>query len=37
VVGSDDTVQYVEYVPEVGSHPNYDAALNALKAKAAAR
>lgn len=37
VVGSDDKVQYVEYVPEVGSHPNYDSALNALKAKAGAR
>ena len=37
VVGADDTVQYVEYVGEVGSHPNYDAALNALKAKAGAR
>jgi thiol peroxidase len=37
VVGPDDNVQYVEYVPEVANHPNYDAALNALKAKAAAR
>ncbi len=36
VVGADDTVQYVEYVPEVANHPNYDAALNALKAKAPA-
>ena len=36
VVGADDTVQYVEYVGEVGSHPNYDAALNALKARAGA-
>ncbi len=35
VVGADDKVQYVEYVPEVTSHPNYDAALNALKAGAA--
>ena len=34
VVGPDDKVQYVEYVPEVANHPNYDAALNALKAKA---
>jgi thioredoxin-dependent peroxiredoxin len=31
VIDAQDTVQYVEYVPEVGSHPNYDAALNALK------
>jgi thiol peroxidase len=36
VVGPDDTVQYVEYVPEVANHPNYDAALNALKIKAGA-
>lgn len=36
VVGADDTVQYVEYVPEVANHPNYDAALSALKAKAGA-
>jgi len=35
IVGADDTVQYVEYVKEVGSHPNYDAALNALKSGAA--
>jgi thioredoxin-dependent peroxiredoxin len=31
VVDANDTIQYVEYVPEVTSHPNYDAALNALK------
>lgn len=36
VIGPDDTIQYVEYVKEVSSHPNYDAALTALKAKAAA-
>src|SRR5262249_2769738 len=36
IVDPSDTVQYVEYVKEVGSHPNYDAALNALKAKASA-
>src|ERR1019366_600245 len=36
VIGPDDTIQYVEYVKEVSSHPNYDAALNALKAKAGA-
>jgi thiol peroxidase len=34
VVGPDDKVQYVEYVKDVASHPNYDAALSALKAKA---
>jgi peroxiredoxin len=31
IVGADDKVQYVEYVKDVASHPNYDAALNALK------
>src|SRR5258708_6195966 len=35
IVGPDDKVQYVEYVKEVTTHPNYDAALNALKAGAA--
>ena len=29
VVDSNGTVRYVEYVPEVTSHPNYDAALAA--------
>src|SRR5882672_5462354 len=28
IIGPDDKVQYVEYVPDVASHPNYDAALN---------
>ena len=37
VVDASDTVQYVEYVKDMASHPNYDAALNALKAKASAR
>jgi thioredoxin-dependent peroxiredoxin len=32
IIGSDDKVQYVEYVKEVTEFPNYDAALNALKA-----
>lgn len=32
IVGSDDKVQYVEYVKEVTNHPNYDAALNFFKA-----
>jgi thiol peroxidase len=36
VVDASDTVTYVEYVKEVTSHPNYDAALNALKGKATA-
>jgi thiol peroxidase len=36
VVDPSDTVQYVEYVKEVANHPNYDAALGALKQKAGA-
>jgi thiol peroxidase len=32
VVDSSGTITYAEYVPEVTSHPNYDAALAALKA-----
>lgn len=35
VIDANDTVQYVEYVKEVGQHPNYDAALAALKQPAA--
>jgi len=35
VVDASDKVTYVEYVKEVTSHPNYEAALNALKAPAA--
>lgn len=31
VVGADDKLKYVEYVPEIASHPNYDAALAAAK------
>ncbi len=31
VVDASDTVRYVEYVPEVTSHPNYDAALAAVR------
>lgn len=31
VIDASDTVRYVEYVPEVTSHPNYDAALQAAK------
>ena len=34
VIGPDDKVQYVEYVKEVTSHPNYEAALNFFKAGA---
>jgi thioredoxin-dependent peroxiredoxin len=31
VVDSSDTVTYVEYVPEVTTHPNYEAAIQAVK------
>lgn len=31
VVNPDDTVTHVEYVPQAGQHPNYEAALNAAK------
>jgi thiol peroxidase len=30
VVDKDDTVTYVEYVPEIAQHPDYDAALEAV-------
>ena len=30
VVGPDNKLKYVEYVPEVGNHPNYDAVLAAV-------
>ncbi len=30
IVDADDVVRYVEYVPEIGQHPDYDAALAAL-------
>ncbi len=32
VVGPDNKIKYVEYVPEVGSHPNYEAVLSAVTA-----
>lgn len=32
VVDENDTVQYVEYVKEVSTEPNYDAAIQAVKA-----
>jgi thiol peroxidase len=32
VIDKNGTVTYAEYVPEVTSHPNYDAALAAVKA-----
>ena len=31
VVDKDNTIRYVEYVKEVADHPNYDAALKAVK------
>ena len=34
VVGKDGTVKHVEYVKEIGSEPNYDAALAAAKSAA---
>lgn len=30
IVDADDVVRYVEYVPEIAQHPDYDAALAAL-------
>lgn len=32
VVGKDGKITHAEYVPEVTSHPNYDAAISAIKA-----
>jgi thiol peroxidase len=31
IVDADDTIRYVEYVPEISQHPDYEAALAALK------
>lgn len=31
IIDRDDTVRYVEYVPEVAQHPDYDKAIEALK------
>lgn len=31
VVDADDTLRHVEYVREIGSHPNYDAALETVR------
>ena len=36
IVGADDKVQYVDYVKEITTHPDYDKALNSLKAGARA-
>ena len=32
VIGPDDIVRYVEYLPEVAQHPDYDKAIGAVKA-----
>jgi thiol peroxidase len=32
VVDAEDRIQYAEYVPVIGQHPNYDAAIEAVKA-----
>jgi thiol peroxidase len=37
VVGPDNKIKYVEYVPEVGSHPNYEAVLAAVTDGVASR
>lgn len=31
VIDREGIIRYVEYVPEIASHPNYDAALDAVK------
>jgi thiol peroxidase len=31
VIDRDGVIRYVEYVPEIASHPNYDAALQAVR------
>ena len=31
IVDANDTIRYVEYVPEIAQHPNYEAALAALR------
>lgn len=31
LIDKDDTIRYVEYVKELGTPPNYEAALNAIK------
>jgi thioredoxin-dependent peroxiredoxin len=31
VIDANGTIRHAEYVPEVGNHPNYEAALNAAK------
>lgn len=31
IIDQNDTIQYIEVVPEIGNEPNYDAAINKLK------
>lgn len=31
IAGKDDVIRYVEYVPEIGQHPNYEQALHAAR------
>lgn len=31
IIDKDDTIKYVEYVPEIAQEPNYDAAIKVLK------
>ena len=31
IVDANDTIRYAEYVPQIGQHPDYEAALTALK------
>ena len=37
IVDASDTIRYVEYVKEISSHPNYDAALAAARGALSAR
>ena len=37
VIDANNTLKHVEYVPEVGSHPNYEAALSAAREALAAK
>jgi thioredoxin-dependent peroxiredoxin len=37
VIDANDTIRYVEYVKEISSHPNYDAALGATRGALSAK
>jgi len=30
IIDKDDIIRYIEYLPEIAAHPNYEAALRAL-------